>query len=449
MSSTTRALRCCAVGVMGAVIGLGACQAPDLAQPRQLGEPDRGTGAGHESERHPDGDPRHDGGLQPRAGPQHDSRRAAPWRPDPLPPLPARRLRGSPGIRRSRALGVGDLDDRVRELEKRAGAFASGRKPQPVLELLTTIVQGSAGRDGKWRSRLSDKVIREHLDAARRHRAILLLGIQPGRATFLDEVKAYEKWLQQPDVGLALDPEWAMKPGQVPMRVFGQTTGREVNQVTGWVGSLVVRHRLPEKVVVIHELAPNIVRDEEVIQSRKGVALIKSVDGIGSRAMKEETWRKLTTKLAEGHAGGLQALLRGGWRVRAADDACRGARTQTDRRLRPLRVDTVRLRGRWRRARRATSRPRRPMACASHPGESEPPAATLGPLGRADRLNWLAKKRRRNTSNQRRMSRGRRPGARQPGSQRASRRPRRRARHATTGTRPSRGGSPSAAGGRG
>ena len=62
------------------------------------------------------------------------------------------------------------------------------------------------------------------------------------------------------------------------MRVFGQTTGREVNQVTGWVGSLVLRHRLPEKVVVIHELAPNIVRDEEVVQSRKGVALIKSVD---------------------------------------------------------------------------------------------------------------------------------------------------------------------------
>jgi hypothetical protein len=34
-------------------------------------------------------------------------------------------------------------------------------------------------------------------------------------------------------------------------------------------------------------------------------------------------------------------------------------------------------------------------------GESEPPAETLGPLGIADRLNWLkAKKRRRKTSRQ-------------------------------------------------
>ena len=36
-------------------------------------------------------------------------------------------------------------------------------------------------------------------------------------------------------------------------------------------------------------------------------------------------------------------------------------------------------------------------------GDSEPPATTLGPLGSAERLNWLAKKRRTKTSSQRRM----------------------------------------------
>ena len=70
------------------------------------------------------------------------------------------------------------------------------------------------------------------------------------------------------------------------------------------------RHQLPEKVVVVHELAPNIIRDEEVIQSRKGVALIKSVDGIGSRAMKEETWRKLTAKLPKGMRVGFKLFFR-------------------------------------------------------------------------------------------------------------------------------------------
>ncbi len=295
MNSTTRPLRCCAAGVVAAVIGLGACQAPELAPHGMPAAPT--SFAAQTTSTTPTGTP------STAATPSTTTAGLAELPRGGRTLFPHYRLvgyAGAPGSPALGRLGVGDLDDRIAELEKRAGAFASARTPQPVLELLSTIVQGTAGRDGKWRTRLSDKVIQEHLAAARRHKAILLLGIQPGRATFLDEVKAYEKWLQQPDVGLALDPEWAMKPGQVPMRVFGHTTGREINEVTAWVGSLVARHQLPEKVVVVHELAPNIIRNEEVIKSRTGVALIKSVDGIGSRAMKEDTWRKLTTKLPKG-----------------------------------------------------------------------------------------------------------------------------------------------------
>ena len=65
------------------------------------------------------------------------------------------------------------------------------------------------------------------------------------------------------------------------------------------------RHRLPEKVVVIHELAPNIVRDEEVVQSRKGVAS-SSRSTHRQPAMKEETWRKLTAKLPKACAVGFK-----------------------------------------------------------------------------------------------------------------------------------------------
>ena len=117
------------------------------------------------------------------------------------------------------------------------------------------------------------------------------------------------------------------------------------------------------------------------------------------RAMKEETRRKLTAKLPKGMRVGFKLFFEedGEFGPLMTPAGCshssRPSTTSSSSRH-------VELRGRWRRARRATSRPRRPMACASHPGESEPPAATLGPLGRADRLNWLAKKRRRNTSNQ-------------------------------------------------
>ena len=161
-------------------------------------------------------------------------------------------------------------------------------------------------------------------------------------------------------------------------------------------------HQLPEKVVVVHELAPNIIRDEEVIQSRKGVALIKSVDSIGSRAMKEETWRKLTTKLPKGMRVGFKLFFEEDGEFGPLMTPAEVLALKADRRLRPLRVDPsgvgdvgVEL-----------VEPRRGRDVRRHAPvtpESEPPAATLGPLGRADRLNWLAKKRRRNTSNQRRI----------------------------------------------
>ena len=211
---------------------------------------------------------------------------------------------GHPGSRALGRLGIGELGERAEEIVKIGDDFADGRKVMPVLELIATVVQGQPGRDGKYRTRTSDRVIEEHLAAAREVDGILLLNIQPGRADFLDEVRAYEKWLEEPDVGLALDPEWAMGPGEVPMRVFGHTSGKKIDQVARYLSKLVEKHDLPEKVLVFHQLSPSVVRSQEDIRDRPGVVIVKSVDGIGSRAMKEDTYGKLTKELPEPvHAG--------------------------------------------------------------------------------------------------------------------------------------------------
>ncbi|TQM58021.1 hypothetical protein [Humibacillus xanthopallidus] len=211
---------------------------------------------------------------------------------------------GYPGSSALGRLGVGDLDTRAREIERLAEPYAAGRTVLPVLELIATVVHGEPGSDGLYRSRTSDRVIAAHLAAARKVKGLLLLDIQPGRAEVLDEVRAYARWLGEPDVGVAFDPEWAMGPGQVPMRAFGHTTGDEVNEVSAYLADLVRAKKLPEKVLVVHQLSPSILRGEKAIRARSGVVLIKSVDGIGSREMKESTYRKLTTGLPKPlHAG--------------------------------------------------------------------------------------------------------------------------------------------------
>ena len=204
---------------------------------------------------------------------------------------------GAPGSAAFGRLGVGDIDKRVDEIERRSRAYRDGREVLPVLELITYVANASPGPDGDYNSRVGDDVIRHYLDAARRHRAILLLDLQPGRDDFLPLVRELRPWLEQPDVGLALDPEWAVGPGQRPGQVFGRTTGKELDSVARYLDSLAREKGLPQKVLVFHQVAASVVRRQDDIKERPGVVVVKSVDGIGSRAMKTDTWRVLVRDL--------------------------------------------------------------------------------------------------------------------------------------------------------
>ena len=201
-------------------------------------------------------------------------------------------------------LGTGPLDQRVAEIERKAKPYAAGRKVLPVVEVIATVVQANPGRDGKYRVRLTDSQIAAYHQAARKHRAVLLLNLQPGRSEFITEAKAFEKWLREPDVGVALDPEWAMDPGQRPGGAYGHTTGAQLDEVSRYLAGLVKRYDLPEKVMVYHQVARSVVRKESGLKDHDGVAVVKSVDGLGPPGSKINTYRvvnKTTPKFV--HAG--------------------------------------------------------------------------------------------------------------------------------------------------
>jgi len=219
--------------------------------------------------------------------------------------FPQYRLFGYSGHPRSEALGrlgIGDINDRMREMEERGQPYRVDRELMPVMELIAVIAQPRPGEDGQYRTRVSDAIVESWLATAREHDAILLLNIQPGRAEFLDEVRHFERWLAEPDVGVALDPEWAVNADQVPGKVFGSTSGQELDAVAAWLSGLVEARDLPEKVMVYHQLHENIVTDEEALTPHEGVVLVKSVDGIGSPAQKTAAWKRLVARTPE-HVG--------------------------------------------------------------------------------------------------------------------------------------------------
>jgi hypothetical protein len=211
---------------------------------------------------------------------------------------------GTPGGGLALGRLEGNLPVRAKMLQGYADKYAVGRKILPVFELIAVVVQSGAGTDGKYRRRVPDSVVDDYLKEARASRALLLLNIQPGQSDFLTEVRQFDKYLHEPDVGVALDPEWSMKPGQKPGKVYGQTTGEMINDVAAYLSSIVAKDNLPEKALVFHQVHTCVVKDESVIRPYPGVATIKSVDGLGPKNAKIKTYDYLMGFTTKGvHAG--------------------------------------------------------------------------------------------------------------------------------------------------
>ena len=137
---------------------------------------------------------------------------------------------GTAGNKALGVLGEGSPDTMLPRLRKAATGFGGDRKVQVAYELIATVAQAKPGPDGDYSRMIDEKQIQRYVDHARKNKALIILDLQPGRGSFLPQAKAMERFLVQPHVGLALDPEWRMPKGKVPGRTIGQVSPAEVNQ---------------------------------------------------------------------------------------------------------------------------------------------------------------------------------------------------------------------------
>jgi hypothetical protein len=210
---------------------------------------------------------------------------------------------GAPQSRELGALGIGSPQAATRRLERQAKPYERKNQPVlPALELITVIANADPGDDGMYRARQTDAVIRRYLRAARKAKALLLLDIQPGRSDFFTEATRLEKWLKEPDVSLALDPEWRVRDGEVPGQIIGQVGAREVNATSAWLSQLVARYKLPEKLFVIHQFTDDMVPEAE-LKEREGLALVLNVDGFGDALNKKSKYKDFTSQAPDAYHG--------------------------------------------------------------------------------------------------------------------------------------------------
>jgi hypothetical protein len=201
-------------------------------------------------------------------------------------------------------LGVGSLRRAAKRLERQAKPYARRRRPVlPAFELIAAIVTSEAGDGGDHSMRQDDSTIRRYLRIARVHRMLLLLDIQPGYAPFLQEAKALERWLKEPDVGLALDPEWSMKPPLLPAQEIGSTDAATVNEVSSYLSGIVRRNDLPQKLLVVHRFTRDMIHSEQDLERAPGVGLVVNVDGFGDQPNKISKYREFTRDLRRRYNG--------------------------------------------------------------------------------------------------------------------------------------------------
>jgi len=195
-------------------------------------------------------------------------------------------------------LGIGPPRRAARTLERQARPYARrGRPVLPAFELIAAIVTSEAGDGADHSMRQEPATIRRYLRAARAHDMLLLLDIQPGYAPFLQEAQALEQFLREPDVSLALDPEWSMEPPQLPGQEIGSTDAATINEVSRYLSGIVRRYDLPQKLLVVHRFTGDMIEAEHDLERQPGVALVVNVDGFGDQPNKISKYNEFTEDL--------------------------------------------------------------------------------------------------------------------------------------------------------
>ncbi len=168
---------------------------------------------------------------------------------DDEPILPANRvlaIYGAPQLG-STALGERSPRKAARLAVRQARPYErkSDRPVIPALDLIGVVANSTPGSDRRYRTRQPPELIDAYLAAARRAGARLMLDVQPARSPIVKEIAYLKPWLSQPDVDLAIDPEWNVGRHGVPGQTVGSVTARDLNAASRAIRRIVKRNDLP------------------------------------------------------------------------------------------------------------------------------------------------------------------------------------------------------------
>lgn len=214
---------------------------------------------------------------------------------------------GHPATSALGVLGEQGPEETVERMQPFLDAYrGDGSLTIPTFEMLASVA--SAGpTDGDYSEEWPPDTFLPWIELAASIDGYVILDLQSGRDDFLTQAKQYEELLKHPNVGLALDPEWRLKPDQVHLKQVGSVDGSEVNLVVDWLADLVRENGLPQKVLLLHQFRTDMIQDRNIIKQRPEIQMIVQMDGDGSEPQKDDTYWAITRDTED-------AFWRWGWK---------------------------------------------------------------------------------------------------------------------------------------
>jgi hypothetical protein len=218
---------------------------------------------------------------------------------EPLPGaiLPAKRIvafYGNPLSKKMGVLGEYPREQMFAMLDKEVARWARADSSHPVvpaLHLIVTVAQGAPGKNGLYRLWMRDSLVNEVHSWARSRHGLFFIDVQVGKSTVQAELPRLRPFLENPDVHLAIDPEFSMAPsGAVPGRKIGTLDARDINWAVDFLDEIARTKSLPPKILVVHRFTRTMVTNAPKIRFTPHVQVVMDMDGWGPPWLKFDSY---------------------------------------------------------------------------------------------------------------------------------------------------------------
>ncbi len=210
--------------------------------------------------------------------------------------LPEHRLLtyyGFPGNETMGILGEYDKQRVLELLREQAAEYEAADPSRPVLiafEVIASVAQPEPQADGSYLLDTPSEVLDEYAAFTEANDILLFLDVQVGRRTVEAEIEGIRPWLEQPHVHLAIDPEFAMREGEIPGEQIGQIDASDIAFAQQWLVDLTNELDLPPKVLIVHQFHDTMIENKDQVEPMAGVQLVIDADGFGPPATKTEAY---------------------------------------------------------------------------------------------------------------------------------------------------------------